>query len=498
MKQQAQQCRPAKIAAFVNGRLSDVECASFESHLDGCSTCRDLLDSAVASQDEWNEVKSSLDSDGLIPTLTDKEDAGEQDLSFYQKMLTPSDDPRMLGRISSYEICGLLGHGGMGVVFKGLDASLNRYVAIKMLAPHFSASGAARQRFEREAQAAAAVVHEHVMAIHAVSQWQGTPYLVMPFVKGVSLQRRIEEQGPLQLRELLRIGMQVASGLAAAHAQGLIHRDVKPSNIMMEAGVDRVVLADFGLARAVDDIRLTRTDTLVGTPQYMSPEQTNDQPLDFRTDLFSLGSVLYEAATGRPAFQAVTSYGVLRKINDHQPAQIQQRNPDIPDWFVNIVTRLMAKSPDDRYQSAEAVATLLQQCLSYVEQPHLTELPASLRTAKSTSFPLIWRFMMSGILLISVLGVSAFLASDTPEPVAQNSPTAIAAPAAEPQEDPVATKYTSAQEAFAVGAAYYNSRNYKSAREPFEAVLALAKDDKGNEVASLRRIDAAVPTDTGV
>ena len=105
---------------------------------------------------------------------------------------------------------------------------------------------------------------------------------------------------------------------------------------------------------------------------------------------------------------------------------------------------------------------------------------------------------MSGILLISVLGVSAFLASDTPEPVAQNSPTAIAAPAAEPQEDPVATKYTSAQEAFAVGAAYYNSRNYKSAREPFEAVLALAKDDKGNEVASLRRIDAAVPTDTGV
>ena len=269
-----------------------------------CQGCRDWLDGAVASEHEWNEIRNSLCTDGPSSTaILDRRletVAQSEDMSIYRQRLSPTDDPRMLGRIGSYEIVGLLGHGGMGVVFKGLDTSLNRYVAIKIMAPQFAANGAARQRFSREAQAAGAVVHEHVIAIHCVSQWQDTPYLVMPYIRGVSLQKRIDDDGALQLRELLRIGMQVAAGLAAAHEQGLIHRDVKPANILMEAGVDRVVLTDFGLARAVDDIRLTRTDTLIGTPQYMSPEQVNDESLDFRTDLFSLGSVLYEASTGPP------------------------------------------------------------------------------------------------------------------------------------------------------------------------------------------------------
>lgn len=148
-------------------------------------------------------------------------------------------------------------------------------VLFKRLAPQFAANGAARQRFLREAQAAAAVVHEHVMAIHGVSQSQDNPYLVMPYIRGPSLQKRLAEHGPLHIRELLRIGMQVASGLAAAHAQGLIHRDVKPANILLEDGVDRVVLTDFGLARAVDDIRLTRTDVLMsGDPRPSGPAGT--------------------------------------------------------------------------------------------------------------------------------------------------------------------------------------------------------------------------------
>ena len=363
MTTQTDECPGELIDAFLRDELSHQDTNNLESHLDTCEVCQQRLDRYVASDEQWHELRNSLSTGGPASTIV--LDGGKlaverrEDLSFYRRMLSPSDDPKMLGRIGSYEIVGLLGHGGMGVVFKGLDPSLNRYVAIKMMAPQFAASGAARQRFSREAQAAAAVVHEHVMAIHSVAQWQDTPYLVMPYVRGTSLQKRIDDEGALQLREVLRIGYQVASGLAAAHAQGLIHRDVKPANILLEQDVERVVLSDFGLARAVDDIRLTRTDTLVGTPQYMSPEQSNDQSLDYRTDLFSLGSVMYEMATGRPAFQAVTSYGVLRKINDTEPHAMQDLNSDIPEWLVRIVQQLMAKDPEKRFQSASEVAELI-------------------------------------------------------------------------------------------------------------------------------------------
>ena len=156
----------------------------------------------------------------------------------------------------------------MGAVFKGLDRPLNRFVAIKMLLPHLAASGAARKRFAREAQAVAAVVDDHVMATHCVDEWQGVPYLVMTYSRDVSLQERLSESGPLEIRKILRIGMQAAKGLAAAHAQGIVHRDIKPANIFLDQNVERVQLMDFGLARAVDDASLTRSGTLAGTPQY--------------------------------------------------------------------------------------------------------------------------------------------------------------------------------------------------------------------------------------
>jgi serine/threonine protein kinase len=187
---------------------------------------------------------------------------------------------------------------------KGFDPALNRSVAVKVLAPQLAASGAAQARFAREARAAAAVDHEHVMAIHAVDSTGRLPYLVMPLVRGESLQKRIDRIGPLQLREILRIGMQTASGLAAAHAQGLVHRDIKPANVLLEHGVERAKITDFGLARAADDASLTRTGVIAGTPQFMSPEQAAGEPIDHRADLFSLGSVLYAMCTGRPPFRA--------------------------------------------------------------------------------------------------------------------------------------------------------------------------------------------------
>ena len=203
----------------------------------------------------------------------------------------------------------------MGIVLKGHDSELNRPVAIKMLAAHLAHSGAARQRFAREGSAAAAVVHEHVVAIYNVESDGAVPFLVMQYVPGRSLQSRVDEDGPLAVDEMLRIGVQAAAGLAAAHRQGLVHRDVKPSNILLEDTVERAVLTDFGLARAMDDASLTQTGVVAGTPHYMSPEQATGQPIDHRSDLFSLGSVLYFMAAGRPPFRA----GHIGRVEPHLP-----------------------------------------------------------------------------------------------------------------------------------------------------------------------------------
>ena len=194
-------------------------------------------------------------------------------------VLAPTDDPRMMGRLGVYEVSGVIGSGGMGVVLKGHDRALERTVAIKVLAPHLASSGAARKRFAREAKAAAAVLHPNVMAIHGVANDAELPYLVMPYMRGQSLQNRLDAQGPMQTVEILRVGGQIAAGLAAAHAQGLVHRDIKPANIMLAQGLERVAITDFGLARAVDDATMTRSGVVAGTPQYMSPEQARGESL---------------------------------------------------------------------------------------------------------------------------------------------------------------------------------------------------------------------------
>jgi hypothetical protein len=283
--------------------------------------------------------------------------------------LEPSEVPDHLGRLGAYEVVDWVGEGGMGVVFKGYEPALNRYVAIKVLAPQWSADSAARRRFTREAQAAAAISHPHVITIHAVGEWRGQPFLVMEFVTGGSLQQRIDEGGPIELKELLRMGVQVASGLAAAHAQGLIHRDIKPSNILLENELARVKLTDFGLARAVDDTRLTQLGTLAGTPAYMAPEQARGEPMDRRSDLFSLGSVLYAMATGRAAFRGESTVEVIRRVSDADPTPVRELNPEAPEWLAEIIERLHAKDPADRFQSAGEVADLLERHLARLQDP---------------------------------------------------------------------------------------------------------------------------------
>jgi serine/threonine protein kinase len=238
-----------------------------------------------------------------------------------------------------------------------------------------AASGAARARFAREARAAAAVLHENVVAIHRVAEAKSLPYLVMPYVPGDSLQKRLDEQGPLQVTEILRIGMQIAAGLAAAHAQGLVHRDIKPGNILLDKGVERVTITDFGLARAADDASLTRSGVIAGTPQYMSPEQARGEPLDGRSDLFSLGSVLYALCVGWPPFRAETAFGVLQRIGEAAPTPIREIATEVPEWLCEIIAKLHAKRPEDRFASAGEVSELLGRWLAHVQQPTVIPVP---------------------------------------------------------------------------------------------------------------------------
>ncbi len=282
--------------------------------------------------------------------------------------LSPCDNPGRLGKLGAYEILELIGRGGMGIVLRGLDLKLNRIVAIKALVPEFAANAMSRKRFLREAQAAAAVSHDHVVTIHAVEDEAKVPYLVMECIIGQSLQQKIDRQGALQVTEILRIGMQIALGLTAAHKQGLIHRDIKPANILLENGVERVKITDFGLARAVDDVGITQSGVIAGTPQYMSPEQAMGEPLDQRSDLFSLGSVLYTMCTGRAAFRADSTIAVIRRVCDDAPRPIRELNPEIPEWLVEVVERLLAKNPNDRYQTAAEVANVLEQYLAQIQQ----------------------------------------------------------------------------------------------------------------------------------
>ncbi|MEO1998400.1 MAG: serine/threonine-protein kinase, partial [Planctomycetaceae bacterium] len=297
----------------------------------------------------------------------------EPDLGF----LDPCDKPHTLGQFGSYEILEFIGAGGMGVVLKGRDPRLNRILAIKVLAPEFAANAMGRRRFLREARAAAAISHDNVVSIHGINETEPLPFLMMEYIDGLSLQQRIDRDGPLELKEILRIGSQTALGLAAAHAEGLIHRDIKPSNILLENGVERVRITDFGLARAVDDVSITRTGVISGTPQYMSPEQAQNEVVDHRSDLFSLGSVLYAMCTCRPPFRGDSMVTVIRLVCDDTPRPICEVNPDIPDWLVAIIDRLLAKKPDERFQSASEVADLLGKHLAHLQHPSVNAMPAT-------------------------------------------------------------------------------------------------------------------------
>ena len=376
------QCVPTiTMRSYLDERLSAEEEGVILQHIEACPSCLALMEQLAGREQAWSNVV-----DHLAPPTEELPDIGDvaegesfhghdRVLSDLKAFLAPTDDPRMMGRLGHYEVCGLVGRGSSGLVVKAFDPRLGRYVAIKLLSTSFASHGAARCRFEREAKSIAAVKSDHVVPIYDVSEHDGLPYIVMEYVPGGSLGQRIRTCGPLESCEIVRLGMQIANGLAAAHRQGIIHRDVKPANVMLEPSIERAMVTDFGLARVADDAAMTRSGVIAGTPQYMSPEQANGDRLDARSDLFSLGSVLYTACTGRAPFRSESVYGVIKRVCEANPRSITEINPSIAPWLAEFVHTLMAQDRDDRFDSAEQVAGFLANELAHMQSPDLIPAP---------------------------------------------------------------------------------------------------------------------------
>jgi serine/threonine protein kinase len=413
--------------ALFNETLPSEQREKYERHLEGCATCQDLLDQA----DE-----GALRTTGRRlgdPTLAPANPSLVQVLKRLEKMpegpeppdlyfLRPTDRPDLLGLLGPYEVQEVIGQGGMGVVLKAYEPALHRLVAIKVMAAAVAGSVTARRRFTREAQAAAAVCHENVVAVHGVHEIEGLPYLVMQYIAGESLQARLDRVGPLGTAEAVRIALQTAQGLAAAHAQGLIHRDIKPANLLLENGLARVKITDFGLARTADDIQLTQPGVVAGTPEFMAPEQARGEPVDHRADLFSLGSVLYAMCTGVPPFRGSSPMALLRQVSDAAPALARSLNPNLPVWLEMLIGVLLAKPPGDRIQSAAELAELLEGYLAHLRQPkaiaapRLPRLPDSSRGPGKWRLPSPWVAALVVFVLAALGAVASFWLSGKPEP----------------------------------------------------------------------------------
>lgn len=359
-----------KLVDLLHGRLSQSEDAALADHITSCAGCQKRIEVVSGTNDFRNSGTHLIPPDAtpdvaaLIEAIaTQGPMSGQVDVS---ELLTPSQNPEYLGMFDGYEVIDVVGHGGMGMVLKARDPALDRIVAIKTLLPHLALSVRARERFLREAKNTAAVNHPNIVTIHSVDVRKGVPYIVMEFIQGRSLEAELAA-GPISENELIRISHQIALALAAAHAQGLIHRDIKPANILLENGIPRVKVTDFGLSRAIDDTSITRSGTIAGTPQFMSPEQAEGKTADWQSDVFSLGAVMYTMCTGKPAFEGESALAVMRNVCDRTPTPIRKLNPAVPGWIERIVDGLLRKNPDRR-PAAKDVADMLSAGMSEPQQ----------------------------------------------------------------------------------------------------------------------------------
>ncbi len=429
----------AELQRFLLGQVAQPDADTLEQHLEQCVPCQQALASLEVTDGLVQTARAvagrpGFVAHGTVENLMDRlarlsmsrtggthsggtAAASEADPDLHA-LLAPPQAPGEIGRLGPYRILGVLGSGGMGVVFRAEDAQLGRHVALKVIRPRLAASATARERFLRKARTAAAIEHDHIVPLYHVGEDRGVPFLAFQLLKGESLDDRLNRSESLPIPEIVRIGREIAQGLAAAHGRGLMHRDIKPANIWLEGAGGRVRILDFGLARAVAEVQerlepsdvptpgagLTHTGAVLGTPAYMAPEQARGGTVDARADLFSLGAVLYRMATGRVPFSGSDATAVLAAVQQEQPAPPRLLNPKVPARLSRLILALLAKMPAQRPASASAIVESL----------------AAMQHRRQRRW---WPLAAAG-LLATLLAVAAYLARPNPDDAEPNRPTA--------------------------------------------------------------------------
>ena len=337
-----------------------------------------MLPAGKPSDDDIATKDQSKNGDTQTPK---PREPGEPGFPF----LSPPKAPNELGWLAHYQVLNVLGQGGMGIIFEAFDTELQRPVALKVMKPEIALDEVARQRFLREARGMASLKSDYVATVYQVGIHNKVPFLAAEFLRGESLDRRLQHRGRPNVAELLRLGIEVGRGLMAAHEHGLIHRDIKPANIFLEIRgerrrdsngrqgsltpvatrrappVVRAKILDFGLVQITGKrSQLTNPGLVMGTPAYMSPEQVEGKSVDARCDLFSLGCVMYEMATGAQPFTGENSMAVLMAVATKHPKPPRELNPELPPPLAKLILQLLAKKPQDRPASAENVVATLE------------------------------------------------------------------------------------------------------------------------------------------
>lgn len=284
--------------------------------------------------------------------------------------LAPPQSAEELGRLGGYRVLRVLGSGAMGVVFEAEDIRLHRRVALKVMKKAIARDDDERERFLKEARAIAKIEHDNIVTIYQVDEDRGVPFLAMKLLVGETLEDRLNRKAPLDPEVVIRFGREICEGLAVAHERGMVHRDIKPANIWIEEGRERIKILDFGLARAVDDAEADEEERnlLIGTPLYMAPEQARGKEIDARADLFSLGSVLYRAATGELPFKGRTARIVITSVLKDTPRPPREVNPAVPPYLSRLIMDLLEKSPQNRPLNAGNVIVMLAEALDRIDE----------------------------------------------------------------------------------------------------------------------------------
>lgn len=434
-------CNSELLSRYLETSLAPEEQCAVESHLNECSACRRTLESMAADEAFWTAATEALDSpkgvplsrpiselslevlasvpfgeDTLASELLSSDMPTETTISqaqMLQRWLDPSEKEDSLGRIGKYEVFGVVGQGGMGLVLKALDTELERMVALKTLAHHVTSQADARLRLAREARAAAGMRHPNIVPIFGLENWRDVPLIVMPLVEGGTLQQYASEQR-LTTEQVLAIAIQIAEALAALHRAGIVHRDLKPSNILLQDGLDHVLLSDFGLARLDGDLAITHSDALAGTPFFMSPEQALGKSIEVRSDLFSFGSVLYWLCAGKYPFRGNSNYETLSKLVHTEPDFGELVRMQVPSYLQRLIEGLLVKQPHGRWSSADQVVELLRGSLAHFRSP-AERMPSALVTKRPANrlafrWPLRVAVALIGLTVIA-FGVRNFVKS---------------------------------------------------------------------------------------